>query len=458
MRSLLLSIFLFCFCQSAWSTHLKGGHINIRQLNGLNYIIELNLWTNTGNSVEPNPGNLLVNGQSVIPNLESSIEGDFIEVGNETAYWTFSTMYSFSAPGTYEVVYEEFNRDAGIINVPNSVDIPFVIKTSVKVDPILSINAIPKPGPFTWSNAISGSDYFYYPAFKDPDGDSLSFHSAIPLSSSDTHVEGYQFLNQYSDSYYLSPYTGEIQWLSPNRVGKFLHSMIVREWRKVGGNYTIISESQFDMQLHLEESNDNSENVEIAFDVNNCVSASETVGIMVNGSPSTNQIFISTNYPGSILLNGEAVSSNGIALDYEDDLELKVDFVETLQSSSIFSLLQVSVVDTSSHLVGSRALVVTADCAALPSAIVTGLRVEERKFFNVYPNPAKGCFSVDLSSWSGQAVQVQLYNSIGKEVYWDKLIADDNALRFAVAGLPRGVYILNLVHDKKQHTQRIVLD
>jgi hypothetical protein len=196
MRKLILCFLLILSVQIAGATHLRGGYISIRHISGLTYTINVEIWTDSGSSVEPEPGNLYINGRKLVNDVEVSTESSgFIPAGPEIAFTSFGVIHTFSAPGTYELTYYEYNRDAGILNVPNSVDVPFVITTKMTIDPIYGNNSTPRPGPFAWGKANLREDYYHALNFSDQEKDSLSFHRAVPLSSDSTLVPNYQFLD-----------------------------------------------------------------------------------------------------------------------------------------------------------------------------------------------------------------------------------------------------------------------
>ena len=66
--------------------------------------------------------------------------------------------------------------------------------------------------------------------------------------------------------------------------------------------------------------------------------------------------------------------------------------------------------------------------------------------------------NLDLSALGQLRVVLQLFDELGREVYWDQVSADVKPLHFALAGLPKGKYFLNIEYDKKQHVERFVLD
>jgi hypothetical protein len=164
--------------------------------------------------------------------------------------------------------------------------------------------------------------------------------------------------------------------------------------------------------------------------------------------------YFSSAYEGTIRINGESLMPTGMGLEISGDLEVAVEFRDDHQCSNTMNVLRVTVLDTTNLQMASRALHFTGDC----SSIVTSVIETDHNPINIFPNPTKNLVKVDLSRLLGRHVEIQMYNSVGQEVYWDRLIADERALQFAVASLPRGIYLIKVAYDKKQHTQRIVLD
>ena len=55
----------------------------------------------------------------------------------------YVTQHTFSAAGTFFVSFEDPNRNAGIVNIPNSVEIPFYIETMIVINPFVGCNSCP---------------------------------------------------------------------------------------------------------------------------------------------------------------------------------------------------------------------------------------------------------------------------------------------------------------------------
>lgn len=455
MRVLYL-LFLFALVlNQAQATHVRGGTISLKHLSGLTYEISVHSWLDMGSSVSFGGGLLTVNGKTVLSLGEDDLfSEEFIEIGQETAYADLTLTHTFEAPGTYAITYQEFNRDAGILNMFNSVDTPFTVKTTMTIDPIYGNNSTPRPAVLPWGMAKLREDYFHSVAFNDQEGDSLSFHRAVALSSDSTLVEGHQFLSGFGDSFAIHPVSGELQWLNPDVSGKFVFAILVREWRKVGDGYVQLSESVFDGMIIVDD-RDNNPAATIDIENFNCLGLDQphTMNIELPEG-AVGQVYFSSAYEGTILIDGETLPSTGMGLEVEENTEVDFEFFSDHLSSNRMNFLSIVIQDTSNLIIGSRELHFSSDC----SSIVTNLSDSEVRPVRLYPNPANRVMNIDLSHLAGKPVEIQMYNSVGKEVYWDSLIADHDALQFTVAGLPRGIYLVKVAYDKKQHTERIVVD
>jgi hypothetical protein len=99
----------------------------------------------------------------------------------------------------------------------------------------------------------------------------------------------------------------------------------------------------------------------------------------------------------------------------------------------------------------------SADIAVVPTFIDPILISEN--FFAVYPNPNKGSFSVAFDQKTFTKPQLLIYDSQGRIV--NQLVINTtigkNNYKVTSQNLPRGVYLINLLVDKKQLKQKIVI-
>lgn len=68
---------------------------------------------------------------------------------------------------------------------------------------------------------------------------------------------------------------------------------------------------------------------------------------------------------------------------------------------------------------------------------------------NVFPNPAQDVVFIDQSL--STKIEWKLLNSLGV------IVDAGNQAQIDVASLPRGIYLLQLMWDNKQHTHKIIV-
>ncbi len=75
----------------------------------------------------------------------------------------------------------------------------------------------------------------------------------------------------------------------------------------------------------------------------------------------------------------------------------------------------------------------------------------------VYPNPASGSLTVEITENTEETVQIELINIIGVSVKKQSLSPGIKTGEFDVAGLPGGVYFLNVYTAKGSKTHKVVI-
>ncbi|MEQ9298419.1 MAG: T9SS type A sorting domain-containing protein [Cyclobacteriaceae bacterium] len=454
MRVLYLLFLFILGLNQAQATHVIGGTISLKQLSGLTYEISLHYWQNTGSSVQFGGGQMTINGKQVLVQLEDDPAfRESIEIGQGTAYAELTLNYTFEAPGTYDITYQEFNRDAGIINMSNSVDTPFAIKTQLLIDPLFGSNQTPGPTAYPVPGVGPAVDFHFNPGFTDADGDSISYHLAVPVSSDSTEVTDYRFPGYFGGAFGLNPLTGEVAWTGARLSGKYVYAMVVREWRRVAGQLVKLSESSFDIMLFVDE-HYNDRQTQIEFEEGVCADEGQVVNI--SSSYQNLTLTLTSDYSGKILIDGERLAAIGLIRSFDNDLRLEVDFDLTHPDADMVNELSFTIRDTSDFALAHRTLIFSANCDQLSSSIVTSVE-KPAHAFQVFPNPTSDYVNIDISDMRGKQMTLQILSTAGEEVYWDQIIAEEKNLLFTLNDLPKGIYLMRIICDKKQYTQRIVL-
>ena len=140
IRFLLMVFLLTGAVPSLFATHQRAGEISYTYVSGLTYEFTIVTYTYT-----PSPADR--------PQIEvfwgdgTSSEIDRLQkvnMDNNISKNVYVTQHTFPAAGTFHVTFEDPNRNAGIVNIPSSVEIPFFIETILVINPFIGGNSSPQ--------------------------------------------------------------------------------------------------------------------------------------------------------------------------------------------------------------------------------------------------------------------------------------------------------------------------
>ncbi|MBN1338122.1 MAG: gliding motility-associated C-terminal domain-containing protein [Bacteroidales bacterium] len=227
MKKVLLSLLSVTICLVSWATHERAGEIIYRHIADLTYEITLITYT-----YAPSPADR--------PELEikwgdgtSAIvpRNNYVDLTPYIRRNIYIGLHTYTGPATYKISLEDPNRNYGIINIPNSVNIPFYIETELVINPFLgnnnSVVLLNPPLDYGCVNRV----YIHNPGTYDPDGDSLSYKLVECRGANGLPIPGFEF-PQASTLFAIDPYTGDIIWDSPELQGEYNVAFIIEEWRK----------------------------------------------------------------------------------------------------------------------------------------------------------------------------------------------------------------------------------
>src|SRR5690606_9367608 len=92
-------------------------------------------------------------------------------------------VHQYLGPGVYDLVMEDPNRNGGVVNVPNSIMVPFTIKTQLVIAPNTGHNCSVRFLNPPIQDACVGQPWIHNPAAFDPNGDSLSYEPVVCLGA-----------------------------------------------------------------------------------------------------------------------------------------------------------------------------------------------------------------------------------------------------------------------------------
>lgn len=283
LRYHLLVIFCLAFLSHVQATHNRAGEITYKWIGpGLHtYQIKVTTYTNIGGtnvadrcedtvyfgdgthglvlrSNGPSNGSCSPNGSEGQP-----LPGGMIKL-NE-----YVTTHTYPGPGNYKISMEDPNRNAGIINIPNSVNQVFYIESFLVIpafgtgknnSPILPFPPI--------DNGCVGKCFLHNPGAYDMDGDSLSYELTNCRGHLGAICPGYTFPATGGGTFQINSTGGTLSWCLPQMQGAYSMAMIIKEWRKNDDcQYFLIGSILRDMQVDVGACSNNSPGINTVSDV-----------------------------------------------------------------------------------------------------------------------------------------------------------------------------------------------
>ena len=211
------------------ASHNFGGEFRYTHLSALTYEIEVRLYFNVFDPPDQ-PLIVIYTGDGGADTIaQAGSETLMSDCGDVMRYYV--TQHTYPGPGLYSLSLRSPNRRAGIVNVPNSVDIPLCVNAE------LIVGGFPDSSP-RFNNHLSysyysGSTFTHELQATDPDGDSLTYALVPPLGDGCGPIPGYQFPDDVLPGQDTSMVDGEgvFTWTSPQLGGFYTIAIQCSEWR-----------------------------------------------------------------------------------------------------------------------------------------------------------------------------------------------------------------------------------
>jgi gliding motility-associated-like protein len=314
---LLFTSFFLLTAIAAEATHIRAGEIIAELISCQSYTYRFRIigYEDTGSDVEFGNGEIYFGHGDAI---DLSTENDFftrqiIDNENQVRVSEFVIEHTFPGPGEYTITFREFNRNADILNMTNSVQTPFYVETKLLIDPFLACNNSPVLLNPPVDGAVIGTRFLHNPGAWDPDGDSLAYKFVIPKQDVDEPVEGYLFPDEYDQIAGLNPdpirqdgtqpteitldaQTGELLWDSPANAGEYNVAFIVEEWRLIEGEWIRLGYVTRDMQIIVDD--EENDPPELAIPNDTCIVAGSELLAEVTGTDPDGDQVVLTSFGG----------------------------------------------------------------------------------------------------------------------------------------------------------------
>lgn len=163
----------------------------------------------------------------------------------------YSVIHTYPGPGTYTIRSLDPNRNQGVRNIPNSVNIPFYIESMLVINSFTGANSSPEFAFAPVDRACFGVCFEHNPGAYDPDGDSLSYEITTSRGENGQTVPLYFYPETGPGGIFeINPTTGLLRWCTPQYQDEYNIAFIVKEWRKnTSGQYQLIGYVLRDMQV-----------------------------------------------------------------------------------------------------------------------------------------------------------------------------------------------------------------
>lgn len=287
LRAFLVVLICIVARPMAFATHQRAGEISYTYISGLTYEFNITTYTYTPSPADrPEIEVFWGDGTSTVVQRFSKVN-----LENNISRNVYICQHTFSAAGTFHVTFEDPNRNAGIVNIPSSVEVPFFIETILIINPFIGGNSSPQLLNPPLDNACTHAPYYHNPVAYDAEGDSLSYSLINCRGYNGEDIPGYT-LPQASNYIAIDAETGDLTWDSPLMSGEYNIAILIQEWR----NGVLIGSMVRDMQITVAPCNNEPPVVEVN---DTCVVAGSSIDmpVYVSDPTSTHVTLMATGEP-----------------------------------------------------------------------------------------------------------------------------------------------------------------
>ncbi len=268
----MLAMFL-AVTSAATATHNRAGEITYKQLSDLTFEITVTTFTYSLSQAD-RPTLDVEWGDNSITTVDRV---SYIFLPNDYKKNVYVAQHTYPGPGVYRIVVQDPNRNLGVQNIPNSVNVVFSISTILIVNSAVGRNSTPILLNPPYDKAALGQVFIHNPAAFDPDGDSLSYKLTVCTREDGKPIQNYT-LPPSSRSFYVDPFSGDLVWDAPTAIGIYNVAMEIEEYRS-GIKIGIVVR---DMQIEVYETDNNPPVTSPLPDL--CVEAGESVSLDITAT------------------------------------------------------------------------------------------------------------------------------------------------------------------------------
>lgn len=308
LRYLLIVGLCVGFFLTLKATHNRAGEITYKWLFGYTYEIKVTTYTNIGGSnladrcedtvyFGDGARALVLRSNGPIGNCSPAHDG--IPLNPSIKLNEYVTTHSYPGPGNYLISMEDPNRNAGIINLPNSVNQVFYIESFLVIptfgtgknnSPVLTFPPI--------DNGCVTQCFYHNPGAYDIDGDSISYELTACKGSLGATCPGYSYPATSGGTFNLDSLTGTLTWCSPQLQGEYNMAILIKEWRMdAAGTYFLVGYIERDMQVDITSCSNVPPHI-LFNNLDTCILAGNTINTTITASDINSDILTLTTNGG----------------------------------------------------------------------------------------------------------------------------------------------------------------
>ncbi len=245
-RTLLLFLILLYFSNLLLATHQRAAEITYRHVTELTYEFTITMYTRTSSLADDDRTVMPIYWGDNTADALSRIYFEPIPDVDDVTLNIYKGEHTFPGPSTYVISVEDPNRNFGVLNIPNSVNVPMFVETTLVINPFLGYNTSVELLNEPIDQGCVGKTYIHNPGAYDPDGDSLSYRLVVCKGAGGYDIPGYTY-PMATDYFNIDPVTGDLVWETPVLQGEYNVAFVIEEWR-----FGIqVSSVRRDMQINI---------------------------------------------------------------------------------------------------------------------------------------------------------------------------------------------------------------
>lgn len=216
---------------SVYATHNRAGEIIYEKISGLTYRVTVITYTVESSIHADRPEIDLFWGDGSVETVLRSngpVNGNGERLGvvleDDVKRNEYTATHTYAGPSTYTISFEDQNRNAGVKNMFNSVNLSFFVESTLVINPFVGENRSPELLYPPLDRACITELFVHNPGVYDADGDSITYTLIPNKAEGGDDVPGYTFLGATIDA------TGTFTW-TPTETGEYNFAILIEEWR-----------------------------------------------------------------------------------------------------------------------------------------------------------------------------------------------------------------------------------